>query len=153
VAEVVDLYISPDKGKVMQQKKSVTAIAGVGLEGDRYSTGDGAYSHSKLVTIRHASLIGLEAIIAANQRLDQPFAPAETRRNIVTTGTDLNELVGEFFSIGAVAMVGIELCKPCERPSTLVDKAQFGTAFENLGGLRVGLLNSGIIELGDQITV
>lgn len=151
MAEVIDLYICPDKGKMMQQKKQVMAIAGVGLDGDRYSTGDGAFSRSKRVAIRHASLIGLEAITAANQLLELPFAPAETRRNIITAGIDLNELVGEFFSIGSVAMVGIELCTPCERPSNLVDKPGFNDAFENLGGLRVGLLSSGPITLGNQI--
>lgn len=150
MGKVLFIYTCPDKGQPMQAKIQVNAIAGIGLEGDRYALGIGAWSKAR-VTVRHVSLIAVEAIAAANDELETPFSPWETRRNIVTEGIDLNGLVGKCFTVGGVDMRGVELCDPCARPSKLAGKADFEEAFRERGGLRAEILSSGTISVGDDI--
>ncbi len=149
--EVLAIYICADKGEPMQQLDEVKAIANKGLEGDRYETGKGAYSQSKRVTVRQVSLIELEAIVGANADFGTDFTVEDTRRNILTKNVDLNELVGVEFIVGGVAMLGIELCTPCDRPSKLSGKPGFNEAFTNRGGLRAQILEDGVITVGDEI--
>lgn len=152
---VVEIYLNRkmgQKGVPMVKVAEVKALEGVGLEGDRYAEGKGAYSNSKRKTIRQVSLIAREAIEEANRLFSTDFTSQETRRNIVTEGIDLNSLVGEEFSVGEVKMRGIELCEPCERPSNLIGKKGFKDTFEGRGGLRAEILSSGIIYEADTIT-
>jgi MOSC domain-containing protein YiiM len=148
---VTAIFISPDKGIPMQSQERINAIAGIGLEGDRYARGTGAYSKSKREVIRHVSLVSQEAIDAANTANGTTFTAAETRRNILTEGIDLNELVGQEFSVGGVRMKGVGLCDPCARPSALSGKPGFEPAFRQRGGLRAEILTDGDIILGDTI--
>lgn len=150
-AKVLQIFTCDDKGKPMLVRDSIRALAGVGLEGDRYALGRGAYSKDKRQPLRHVSLVGIEAIAAANSTLETSFKPAETRRNILTKGIDLNELVGVEFAVGEVAMRGVELCTPCARPSKLAEKPYFKQAFDDRGGLRAEILSSGLIAVNDSI--
>ena len=139
-------------GEAMVKTERAVALAGKGLEGDRYATGKGAYSRSKRETVRHVSLIAQEAIDEANRESGLDFQEAETRRNLVVEGVDLNGLAGEIFLVGAVAMLGVELCEPCERPSRLSGKKGFGEAFRGRGGLRANVLSGGEILTGDGVS-
>ncbi len=152
MSQVVALYICANKGLPMMEVPSANAIAGKGFEGDRYSIGMGAWSKAR-EAIRHISLIEIEAIAEANKGLDVPFAPIETRRNIVVSGVRLNELVGKVFRIGNVEVRGSELCVPCARPSKLSGKPGFAEAFDSRGGLRVEVLSAGFIKQDDPIVI
>ncbi|MCH7641592.1 sulfurase [Patescibacteria group bacterium] len=145
------IFVSPDKGFPMQSVDEVEAIAGIGLAEDRYAEGKGAYSNSKRKTIRQVSLIELEAIGKANAEYWTAFSPQDTRRNILTSGIDLNSLVGKDFRVGEVKMRGVELCEPCDRPSKLSKKKGFNEAFQGRGGLRAEVLSSGTIYLSDLV--
>ena len=148
---VILIFVSPDKGLPMQSVDWVEAAASTGLKGDRYAEGKGAYSNSKRKTIRQVSLIEMEAIGRANAEKGTAFTPRDTRRNILTSGIDLNALVGCKFKIGDVEMLGVELCEPCDRPSNLTGKKGFNEAFQERGGLRAEILTSGIIYSNSEI--
>jgi len=150
---VVAVFITPDAGKPMIQVSSTRAVVGRGLEGDRYYNGTGAYSRSKSGKIRDVSLIAAEAISTAEFECATGFFFAETRRNLVTFGVDLNSLVGREFRVGEVLMRGTELCDPCNRPSKLSGKGGFKEAFASRGGLRAEILNDGDIRQGDAVVV
>lgn len=155
MGRVVKIFICPDKGQPMQEIEKVRAIAGVGLEGDRYALGKGAWSNSTRKAVRHVSLISLEAVQLSNLELDIPFLIHETRRNIITTCTtdELNDLVGKMFKVGNVIMRGTELCDPCVRPSVIAKKKGFEKAFVGRGGLRAEICSSAEITIGDRIRV
>jgi MOSC domain-containing protein YiiM len=153
VGKILSIYICSDKGQDMCEVQQVQAVMQVGLMGDRYALGKGAWSHSKTVKIRHVSLIATEAIIEANKLLSVPFLPQETRRNLLTEGIELNGLVGKRFQVGGVAMRGVELCDPCKRPSALCDKPDFEAAFQLRGGLRAEILSDGMISVGNYISL
>jgi len=148
---VLAIYICGYKGEDMSSVRDSRVIAGRGLEGDRYALGRGAFSRSMPYMIRHLSLISRQAIIEANANLETPYGEAETRRNIVTEGVELNDLVDRKFAVGNVTLRGVELCDPCRRPEKLTGKQGFEDAFKNLGGLRAEVLTDGLIAVGSDI--
>ncbi len=150
--KVVQIFIASHEGAPMQEVTHARAIAHMGLEQDRYAGERGAWSKSRRSVIRHISLIEEEAIEEVNKKLQNPFLASETRRNIVVKNFSLNDKLGKEFMVGLVAMRGVELCDPCERPSTLSGKSGFKEAFAGHGGLRAEVLNSGLIFAGTSIS-
>lgn len=152
---VTGIFISSEKGRKgipMQEVTSVQARPG-GLEGDRYLAGIGAWSKVR-ETVRDISIIAQSAIDQANSEFDTDFQAIDTRRNILIDGIsidELNSLVGQLFTVGVVAMQGIELCDPCDRPSSLLDKKGFKDAYAGRGGIRAKILTEGNISIGNQI--
>ena len=152
------IYIAPSGGEQMQAITHARVRADLGIEGDRYALGKGAYSAVEPIKVRHISLITLSGIETANDWLkagDEPtFDAAETRRNILLEGitaADLNSLVGLQFQLGSIRLRGTELCTPCERPAQLLNKPSFMDAFEGRGGIRAEVLNSGTLHVGDKL--
>src|SRR6266498_2365779 len=109
---VVSLHIAPTGAATMQSVDQVRAVAGRGLEGDRYFSKLGTYSNDP-GTGRHVTLIEIEAIEALKRDYDIDLHPAFTRRNIVTRAMPLNHLVGCKFKIGEATLRGTRLCEPC----------------------------------------
>src|SRR5262245_33746885 len=138
MGKVVGLYVSPRIGEPMQPQTAVRALAGKGLEGDRYATGQGSYSRIARQVARHVSLIGREALEAANEELIwrglAPFKPEETRRNIIIEGYDIYALLGQEFRIGDIRLRGSDPTRPCQIPSAAAGKIGFAEAFQNRGG-------------------
>lgn len=147
--EILNIFVCKDKGEPMYSLEYVEALKGLGLAGDRYALGKGAYS-SNNPTKRQVTFIAQEAIEEANRQLKVLFLPEETRRNIVTKGVDLNSLVGKMFQIGSVVFKGTELCDPCKRPASLARKENFKEAFDNKGGLRAEVISGGMITVGEM---
>ncbi|HVW66718.1 MAG TPA: MOSC domain-containing protein [Candidatus Peribacteraceae bacterium] len=155
---ILDIQICADKGQPMESIETAQIIE-TGIAGDRYATGKGAFSKSPPPRNidRHISLIESEAIeaVRAQKNIDVTFA--DTRRNLLTIGIQLNDLVGKTFRIGDVLVQGVELCDPCGRPGVLSGKEDvrqhFKDAFENRGGLRVRILETGEINRGDEIRI
>ena len=155
MSSVVSLFVSPAIGEPMQARASVRALAGRGLEGDRYALGQGSYSKLPRPVARHVSLIAREAMEAANEELIRrgliPFGPEETRRNIVLEGVDVYELLGQEFRIGAARLRGSAPTRPCHIPSAAANKAGFAEAYHNRGGIRAEVLSDGVVAIGDLI--
>ena len=157
--QVLHIFVAPSAGEPMKEVRKVTALAGVGLSGDRYAKGTGAFSKNIKETKWQATLISHEAIEDVSAMLAHellpPFLPSETRRNIVVEGItaeELRALVGKIFKTGEVSMRGVEECIPCERPSKLSHKQWFKVMFKNRGGLCVEILTDGTIKAGDCVS-
>jgi hypothetical protein len=153
------IYIAPKAGAPMNSAHTAT-LTSMGIQGDRYASGDGAYSQILPSKIRHISLITEAGIAIANEWLiagDEPtFTDAETRRNIVIanmSADELNNLVGRTFHLGKLLLKGVELCAPCQRPAKLLNKSDFLIAFEGRGGLRAEILEVGTISVGDLVHI
>ncbi len=157
IPKVVAIFVAPEAGAPMEPRDMVVARQGRdgrsgGLDGDRYDRGAGAFSKSRLEVARDVTIISREAIQAASQVLGAPFDESKTRRNIVTEGLDPNWLVGVRFNVGSVALEGVELAVPCDRPSKLAGIPGFREAFRAAGGLRARVVGDGEIRVGDAIT-
>jgi hypothetical protein len=159
-AYIQAIYLAASAGAQMLSVASAKANAGIGLEGDRYALGTGAYSAIKPTKVRHISIIALSGIETANDWFiagDEPtFDGPETRRNIALAGitaSELNALVGQRFQLGSIELLGTELCTPCERPAQLLGRPSFMEAFEGRGGIRAEVLNSGALTVGDKLFI
>ena len=146
---VVSLHIAPVGAAPMQSVRSVSAVAGSGLDGDRYFTRSGTYSNEP-GTGRHVTLIEIEAIEALKRDYGVEIEPGQTRRNIVTRGAALNHLVNREFAIGGVILRGMRLCEPCSHMEKLTVKGAMRGLIHR-GGLRAEIVTSGVIRMGDEI--
>lgn len=130
----------------------VNAVAGRGLEGDRYFAGKGTFSPHPQKPDFEVTLIEWEKVDAFARETGLPFTAAHARRNLVTEGIDLNALAGREFRIGGALIRGIRLCEPCN----YLAKTSFPETLRGLvhkGGLRAQIVGSGTIRAGDSITL
>jgi MOSC domain-containing protein YiiM len=142
----------------MESVESVRAVPGRGLAGDRYFLGTGVYSPKPSHGGREVTLIETEAVAALldgvqnaeGHRLGIKLAPAETRRNIATSGVPLNHLVDREFWVGPVLVVGTRLCEPCKYLEDLTQKGVLAGLIHR-GGLRARILSEGVIRVGDVV--
>ena len=146
---VVSIHISPAAGQPMETVPEARAVAGRGLEGDRYALGTGHYSGKPGEGGRELTLIETEALQALPV-LGVKLGAAESRRNIATTGVALNHLVGREFWVGAVKLRGTRLCEPCKYLDGLTQDGAMATLIHR-GGLRAQILTDGLIRGGDTI--
>lgn len=149
--QVVSLHIAGDAAAPMQSVRFVTAVTGRGLEGDRYCTESGTYSHQP-GNGRHVTLIESEAMDALARDYEIHLAPALSRRNIVTRGVSLNHLVGKTFTVGAAVLRGMRLCEPCLHMERLAVKGA-ARGLIHRGGLRAEIAAGAVIRVGDPIAV
>lgn len=146
------ILIAASPAEHMQALDAVRAVPGAGLEGDRYFTGSGTFSPQPQKPDFELTLIEREQIEHFAQESGLPFNAASARRNIVTEGIALNDLVGREFLIGEVRLRGIRLCEPCN----YLAKISFPEALKGLvrrGGLRAQILTEGVLRVGDPIRV
>jgi hypothetical protein len=102
------IYLSPVATRLPLPVERVLAVAGRGLEGDRYFHGIGTYSDYPDQRGRHLTLVEAGALQRAG--IDGGAA----RRNLVISGLELGGLVGKRFRVGEVECLGRRLCEPCE---------------------------------------
>ena len=131
--------------------EEVRAVAGQGLEGDRYFSGNGYYSKTP-GTGRQVTLIEVETIEALERDYKLKIEPGQARRNIVTRGVALNHLVGREFSAGEVVLRGLRLNEPCNHLASLTDE-KVKQGLVHRGGLRADIVSGGVIRVGDEIRV
>jgi MOSC domain-containing protein YiiM len=122
----------------------VRAVAGKGLEGNRYFFENGAKPGTAL------TLIAAEAIEAVRDEHGLAMGAAESRRNVLTRGIDLNALVGKRFRVGEVECLGVELCEPCTHLESLTQPGVI-KAFVHRAGLNADILTDGEIAVGDEV--
>jgi len=145
MAKVIEIGISEKlKGK-MKSVNTVRAIAGKGIINDRYFKEN---NHEK----SQITLIEIENINHYNKTFETNISPINFRRNIITEGIKLNELVGKEFFIGSVEVKAHDLCRPCKSlQETLKQQKNFIKELLFKGGLRCEVLRDGEITIGDKI--
>jgi MOSC domain-containing protein YiiM len=144
------LAIAPVAEAEMQMLEVARAVAGRGLDGDRYAAGAGTF------TPRGDQRPGYDLTLMAAEVLDELTAAgvaidfAATRRNVLTRGIDVNALVGRTFRIGDVVCEGLRLCEPCVHLDRLSGPGLLRPLIHK-GGLRADVLTDGEIRLGAPI--
>lgn len=155
VGRVEGLFIAARAGDPMVARTIVLAERGRGLRGDRYALGEGSFS-KKQNKVRQISLISAEAIATANEQLEEEnrYTYEQTRRNIITTGINLEAILesqSRILKVGSALLEITDDCAPCYIPDTLAGKTGFKTAFADRGGVRARVLESGLIQVRDEI--
>jgi len=148
--EIAFIQIAPAAAEQLISVNEVRAIAGEGLEGDRYFKKIGTYSNLP-GTGRQITLIELESVEALKRDLKIELDPTQTRRNIVTRNIPLNHLVGRQFRLGREVIIeGMRLCEPCEH----LEKLSLRGVRDGLlhrAGLRADIIRGGTIKVGDAV--
>ena len=125
----------PDTYPMIETSK-MECVAGYGIRGDRYFDFKDDYKGQ----ITFFSLEVFDELCSAMQI--QPRSPSQARRNVITRGVDLNDLIGQEFEVQGVRFSGTEECRPCY----WMDGAFAPGAQEFLrgrGGLRAKILTDG----------
>lgn len=142
---VASICISPTAGEAMQYVDNVRAIAGAGLEGDRYAAGEGSFNKGRKGR-RQVTLINNIFFAGSG------FTHVESRRNIAVKGVELMWLIGRDFQIGEAIFRGVTYCDPCLRPSKLARKNEsFQRAFFDCGGLVAEVIQDGLVKVKDAV--
>jgi MOSC domain-containing protein YiiM len=113
-------------------------VTGDGVVGDRYSQA------------RDLTLIEAEALEGLLADTGIELSAAESRRQVLTRGIRLNDLVGERFAVGGVECVGQEWCEPCAHLQGLTRPGVL-RGLVHRGGLRADIVQGGRIAVGDEI--
>ena len=142
--KVIEIAISESSGKAMKNVGNVESIAGKGLVNDRHFKENNEKKYQ-------ITLIEIENINHYNQISGTSIPSKDFRRNIITEGIKLNELVGSKFFIGGVKVKAHDLCRPCKYLQESLNQKNIVKEFLLKGGLRCEILTNGKISVGDDI--
>ena len=149
---IVLITLAPTAGADVHCPTEAVLVAGAGIVGDRH------FSHEVEVAGQNLTLVEAEELEAFNLRHGTDFPLTAFRRNLVTRGVRLNDLVGRIFTIGTARLRGVELCEPCAH---LAERLAQGTLTApaivadliGQGGLRADILQGGLVRLGDALAL
>ena len=146
MSEVYKIGISNKNNQKIKEVNSIDVLANQGVLGDRhFKEFNDPYNQ--------LSLIESENTDYYNNKYGLNIPYLDFRRNIVTKGIKLNNLVGKKLQIGKVKLEGIDLCRPCKHLSEDLNQDNIIKEFLRGGGLRCQILSSSTIEVGDKIKV
>jgi len=146
MSKVYKLGITNNNNQKIREVNSIEVLANQGIIGDRhFKEFNDPYSQ--------LSLIESENIDYYNIKYGLNIPYIDFRRNIITKGIRLNDLVGKKFLVGEVELEGIDLCRPCRHLCELLDQDNIIKEFLRRGGLRCQILSSSSIEVGNDIKV
>lgn len=128
----------------MIETSEIECVTRRGIRGDRYFDFKDDYKGQ----ITFFSLKVFDELCNAMRIHD--CSPALARRNVITRGVDLNELIGQEFEVQGVRFLGMEECRPCY----WMDSAFALGAHEFLkgrGGLRARILSDGSLRSATRV--
>lgn len=147
---VVEIFVAPESAAEMVALPEVRAVADRGLEGDRFFCDSwSAVNRSD----KAVSLIEDEVLQLAAHELSVASIAQKTRRNIVTRGVPLIELLHREFTVGGVLMRGIRLFEPCGHLVKISKLPGIFKALDHRSGLKAAILSDGAIRVGDRIAL
>ena len=143
---VSNLCITSKSGREKQAVKTIDVLANRGIVNDRYYK-------EKNEKDAQITLIESENVDYYNKLSGTNFLTKEFRRNIITKGISLNQLVGKEIEVGEVKMKVHRLCDPCKYLQDLLKQKDFVKKMLNRTGLRCEILTNGSISINDKINV
>ena len=146
-----EIYVAPDRGAPVRRVPLARAVAGRGLDGDRYHAGTGSFSRWP-GRGREVTLVAAEDLAAAARQWGVAVAHGEHRRNLVVEGVPLADLRNVPFQIGDIRFEGVRVCAPCKYLVRVTGQDELFDALVGRGGLRAAVLSSGEIREGDAIS-
>ena len=110
--KVYKLGISANNNQTISEVNSIKVLANQGIVGDRhFNEFNDPYNQITLIESENIDYYNIK------YGLNIPYK--DFRRNIITKGIKLNDLVGKRFQIGKVELEGIDLCRPCKHLSEI----------------------------------
>src|SRR3954447_10539498 len=146
---VEGIFIAPSAEVLPHAVDEAEVVPGKGIEGDRYFAGDATF-YEERKSGQDLTLIEAEALEALEADAGIELSAAEARRNVLTRGLSLNDLIGRRFRVGEVECVGSRLCEPCDHLQRIT-KPGVLKGLVRRGGLRTDVVVGGRIAVGDDL--
>ncbi|MES2996183.1 MAG: MOSC domain-containing protein [Verrucomicrobiota bacterium] len=129
-------------GHPIEERNEIELVAGCGVRGDRFFGYKENYKGQ-------VTLFEMEVVEAVRQFAGKPDIPASAfRRNVITSGIDLNEWIGRKFSLNGILLEGTEECRPCYWMDSACGKSGTEELMQGRGGLRCRILSDGVLKIG-----
>jgi MOSC domain-containing protein YiiM len=146
MSKVLKLGIANKNNQEIQERQSIDVLAKQGVVGDR---------HFKEFNDPYCqlTLIESENIDDYNIKHGLNISYINFRRNIITKGIKLNDLIGKKILVGNVELEGVDLCRPCRHLTEVLNQDNILKEFLRKGGLRCQILTSSNIRTGDEIKI
>ena len=148
---VETIYTTPAGSEPMEEVEAIEAVARQGLRGDRYMKGTGYYSgldECEVTFIEHEAIEEIEA------EFDIDLTDGRHRRNVVTSGVSVHDLLNRQFSVGDVTFEGTRPRPPCAHVEQVAGEAGVAQALqEGCGGICADVVEAGTATVGDEIEV
>ncbi|WP_049998973.1 MOSC domain-containing protein [Halococcus sediminicola] len=151
MAAVETIYTTPEGSAPMETVEGIEAVERQGLRGDRYMKGTGYYSGMDECEV---TLIESEAIEEIRDDYDIDLSDGRHRRNIVTRGVSVQDLLDQEFRIGEATFEGTRPRPPCAHVEQVADESGVARALKNhRGGICVSVVGGGELRVGDELEV
>ena len=146
MSKIIKIGFTEDHNKEIIETIAIDLIAGKGIVNDRHFKN---YNDP----LNQLSIIEGENIDEYNlkNKLNIPYL--NFRRNIVTRGITLNDLVGKKISVGSVKLEVLDLCRPCRHLSEKLGRNDIIKEFLRKGGVRCQIMKDGKISLNNKIKI
>ena len=146
MSEVYKLGISVNNNKPINEVSSINVLANKGVVGDRhFKEFNDPYNQLTLIESENIDYYNIK------YSLNIPYV--DFRRNIITKGIKLNDLVGKKILVGKVELEGIDLCRPCRHLSEVLGHENIIKEFLRKGGIRCQILTTSSIKISDKISL
>ena len=146
MSEVYKLGISVNNNKPINEVSSINVLANKGVVGDRhFKEFNDPYNQLTLIESENIDYYNIK------YSLNIPYV--DFRRNIITKGIKLNDLVGKKILVGKVQLEGIDLCRPCRHLSEVLGHENIIKEFLRKGGIRCQILTTSSIKINDKISL
>ena len=142
--KVIEIAVAQKSKGQMKSIDNVETVVGKGLVGDRH------FKENNEIRCQ-ITLIEIENINYFNRISGTSIPAIEFRRNIITEGIKLNDLVGSEFLIGKVKVKAHDLCRPCKYLQESLKQKNLVKELLLKSGLRCEILTSGKIFIEDEI--
>jgi MOSC domain-containing protein YiiM len=140
------IRIAAEGSAPMESVESVTARPG-GLVGDRYYEGTGYYSPFDVCEV---TFVAAEALETIDEEFGIDLTDGRHRRNVVTRGVDLQDLLDHRFAVGDVTFEGTRPRPPCAHVEQVADEEGVMEALsEGRGGICADVVEGGELRVGD----
>ena len=144
MSKVIEIAVAQKSKGQMKSIDNVETVVGKGLVGDRHFKENNE-------TRCQITLIEIENINYFNKISGTTIPPIAFRRNIITEGIKLNDLIGQEFLIGEVKVKAHDLCRPCKYLQESLKQKNLIKELLLQAGLRCEILTSGKIFVDDEI--
>ena len=144
--ELTEIWLTGSAAASMRRVPAGRLLAGAGLEGDRYALGGGTWAQYPDLE-KQLTLIDRDDVADVAAEVGVQLSPGDTRRNLVTVGVGLPELVGRWFAVGDALLFGMKRCPPCTHLERLTG-ARLVKAMVQRGGINAAVFGGAEIAEG-----
>ncbi|RXK46731.1 MOSC domain-containing protein [Halorientalis pallida] len=142
------IWVTDEGSAPVAAVEEIRAVRG-GLDGDRYQRGTGYYSGFDECEV---TLIEAEAIERIREREGIDLTDGRHRRNVVTRGVDVHELLDTRFTVGEATFEGTRPRPPCAHVEQVAREEGVAKSLGNdRGGICARVIDGGEFVVGDEI--